>query len=72
MIVGVDEGRDDTMKIDSVLNVLATSGMPESREADVRFYYEERAAIREFDGGQSRVEAERAAGYEAIDWGLKR
>lgn len=34
---------------------------PRERLAEMRMRYEERAAIREFDGGQSRVAAERAA-----------
>ncbi len=39
--------------------------MPDEREALARDLYEERAAIREFDGGQDRAEAERAAWIEA-------
>ena len=39
-----------------------TQMTPEELARDL---YEERAAIREYDGGQSRAEAERAAGIEA-------
>ena len=34
---------------------------------DWRAYFEERAAVREYDGGRSRAEAERGAFEDAID-----
>jgi hypothetical protein len=36
------------------------------RQADLRYAFEERAAISEYDGGLDRVEAERAAYRELI------
>lgn len=38
---------------------------PDELARDIYDLYEERAAIREYDGGQNRVEAERAAWVEA-------
>jgi hypothetical protein len=38
----------------------------ETATAEARDYFEERAAIREYNGGQSRVEAEAEAAREAM------
>jgi hypothetical protein len=37
-----------------------------TKEQLMREFYEERAAIREFDGGQSRIDADRDAWEEAV------
>lgn len=39
-----------------------------SLDEAAREHFEERASIREFDGGQSRRDAERAAMEETIQW----
>ena len=40
----------------------------DSLDGAAREYFEERAGIREFDGAQSRLDGERAAMEETIQW----
>jgi len=57
-----------TMHREEIVDCRATSAVVSDLSRDEREYFEERAAIREFDGGYPRSEAERLA----LDGILKR
>ena len=58
------------MTIDDVIRELKTQGMSGEHEVDVRFFFNERAGIREFEAGQSRMAAELSAAEEAMRYGM--